>query len=65
MIKNAKITQIDNEFVVSEEGVWVEGIYATKNAALCALTLAPSVLARLWDKHKPVPLTEDQVAAAT
>jgi len=65
MIKNAKITEIEGEFVVSEDGTWIEGIYATKNAALCALTLAPSVLARLWDKHKPVPLTEEQVAAAT
>ena len=65
MIKSVKITEIEGEFVVSEDGTWIEGIYATKNAALCALTLAPSVLARLWDKHKPVPLTEEQVAAAT
>jgi hypothetical protein len=64
MITNAKITQIDNEFVVSEEGVWVEGIYASKHAALAALTLDPEVLARLWAKHKPEPLTQEQVASA-
>lgn len=64
MITEAKIEEIDGEFVVSHGGTWVEGLYATKNAALAALTLSPDVLHRLWEKHKPEPLTEAQIGGA-
>ena len=63
MILEAKIEEIDGEFVVSQDGTWVE--YATKNAALAALTLSPDVLHRLWEKHKPEPLTEAQIGGAS
>jgi len=49
----------------SEDPRWWSEIYNDDRAALAALTLAPEVLARLWAKHKPEPLTQEQLASAT
>lgn len=36
-------------FVVSQNGVWVEGVYATEAAARLAPNVAPQVLSDKWE----------------
>ena len=40
-----------DDFVVSENNVWVPGVYATKIAAIRATKIHPSLLSNLWEKR--------------
>ena len=42
------IEKVRAGFVVSEDGSWVEGAYASEEAARMAVSLPPEALAELW-----------------
>lgn len=41
-----------SRFAVSENGVWVEGLYDSRESALTAIDVDPTALAELWAAKK-------------
>ena len=42
------VEKVGAGYVVSEDGCWVDGVYASEDAARFAVSLAPEALAELW-----------------
>lgn len=47
-----KVTKLDDCFVVSEDGTWVEGTFETEKAAQIAPMITPCALSELWYSKK-------------
>ena len=47
-VKISKISKTPTGYVVSENGTWVEGVYATEEAARKAVPIAPERLSQIW-----------------
>jgi len=43
-----QIENVRGGFMVSEDGCWVDGAYASEEAARFAVSIDPDVLAELW-----------------
>jgi len=55
------IYQVDDQFVVSYNECWVEGVYSTPEAARMAVHCDPSKLHELWISVRPAAITSDML----
>jgi hypothetical protein len=56
-----KVFPHGDRFLVSDQQVWVEGAYASEEAARLAPRLDPDMLADAWERRRPEPLTMDDL----